>query len=202
MTGIRPTRRPRATRAPAERPAQILAAAASLLLRDGLNVTIEAIAAEAGLGKGTVYEYFGSKAEIFTAMRAWYNDQILAAGANAVLESPDAPAFEKVRRFIAGMVEFGAANAELVSLLFHEASIEEDNELAAIEAKLLDLVQEGVDSGELIVADPAFSVEFLLHGLHGIMETSLAQGQPAKQVLERIDRVLTALLNPVEPRLL
>jgi hypothetical protein len=48
------------------------------------------------------------------------------------------------------------------------------------------------------VADPAFTVEFLLHGLHGIMETSLAQGKPAKEVLNRIDRVLAVLLNPVD----
>jgi AcrR family transcriptional regulator len=200
MSKPRPiTKRPRAARAPAERPAQILDAAARVLLRDGLVATIDDIAAEADLGKGTVYEYFVSKAQIFTALRTRCTDQTLAAGMHAVLERPDAPAIDRVRRFIAGMFEFGVANAELVSLLYHEAGIEEDNELGPVKAKLLDLVQEGVDSGELGIADAAFSVEFLLHGLHGIMETTLARGEPAKRVLQRVDQVLVALLNPVDP---
>jgi AcrR family transcriptional regulator len=196
MSSPTPAKRPRATRAPAERPAQILDAAARVLLRDGLVATIDVIAAEAGLGKGTVYEYFGSKTRIFTALRTRCTEQTLAAGMQAVSTRPDTPAIERVRRFIAGMFEFGVANAELVSLLYHEAGVEEDDELGPVRAKLLDLVQEGVDSGELGVADPAFSVEFLLHGLHGIMEATLARGEPAKRVLQQIDDVLVALLNP------
>jgi hypothetical protein len=117
----------------------------------------------------------------------------------AMSTRPDAPAIERVRRFIAGMFEFGVANAELVSLLYHEAGVEEDDELGPVKAKLLDLVQEGVDSGELGVADPAFCTEFLLHGLHGIMETALARGEPAKRILKQVDGVLVAMLNPVGP---
>jgi AcrR family transcriptional regulator len=199
MSTSRPMpKRPRAARAPAERPAQILDAAARVLLRDGLIATIEAIAAEAGLGKGTVYEYFGTKAQIFTALRTRCTEQTLAAGMQAVSTRPNAPAIERVRRFVAGMFEFGVANAELVSLLYHEAGIEEDNELGPVKTKLLELVQAGVDSGELAVADPAFSVEFLLHGLHGIMEITLARREPASAVLKQVDDVLVALLSPVE----
>lgn len=199
MSSPTPTKRPRAARAPAERPAQILDAAARVLLRDGLVATIDAVAAEAGLGKGTVYEYFGSKTQIFTALRTRCTEQTMVAGMHAVSTRPDAPAIERVRRFIAGMFEFGVANAELVSLLYHEVGVEEDDELGPVKAKLLDLVQEGVDSGQLGVVDPAFSVEFLLHGLHGIMETTLARGEPAKRVLKQIDEILVALLNPVGP---
>lgn len=49
------------------------------------------------------------------------------------------------------------------------------------------------------MADPAFSVEFLMHGLHGIMGTALAEGGPAKTVLKQVDEVLVALLNPQAP---
>ncbi|GIG86436.1 TetR/AcrR family transcriptional regulator [Plantactinospora endophytica] len=200
MSGTRATgRRPRAARAPAERPAQILDAAARVLLRDGVDATIDGIAAEAGLGKGTVYEYFGSKAQVFTALRNRCNEQILAAGATAVSTAPDAPALDRVRRFVAGMFEFGVANAALVALLFHEAGIEEPDELGPIRASLLDLVESGVRAGELAVEDPAFTVEFLLHGLHGVMETALAAGTAAGPLLDRLDGVLVALLDPVHP---
>jgi len=189
-------RRQRAARAPAERPTQILDAAARVLLRDRLGATIDAIATEAGLGKGTVYEYFGSKARILTALRSRCTDETLAAGLRRAGERP-APAIDRIRRFVAGMVEYGVANADLVSLLYHEAGIEEDNELGPVRAELLDLVQNGVEAGELAVVDPAFSVEFLLHGLHGIMEGSLARAEPAGPVLARLDPVIVALLNPV-----
>ncbi|MGI5144955.1 TetR/AcrR family transcriptional regulator [Plantactinospora sp. CA-294935] len=198
MSGTRArARRPRAARAPAERPAQILDAAARVLLRDGLDATIDGIAAEAGLGKGTVYEYFGSKAQVFTALRNRCNEQILAAGAAAVSAGPAAPALDRVRRFVAGMLEFGVSNAALIGLLFHEAGIEERDELGPIRAGLLDLVAQGVRGGELAVEDPAFTVEFLLHGLHGVMESALVDGLDAGPLLDRVDGVLVALLNPV-----
>lgn len=190
-----PAKRARAGRSPAERPAQILDAAARVFLRDGLEATVEAIAAEAGLGKGTVYEYYGSKAQILTALRKRYTDQILAAGMEAS-EPLDTRAIDRVRRFITGMFTFGVATGELVTLLFHEAGIEEDDELEPIKAGLLTMVRDGVNAGELAVDDPEFSVEFLLHGLHGTMENSLAQGDDPEQVIKRVDGILVAILNP------
>ena len=115
-----------------------------------------------------------------------------------MLESRAESALDRVRHFVAGMFEFGVGNAELVGLLFHEASIEEEDELGAVEARLLELVQTGVDVGELDVGEPAFTVEFLLHGLHGVMERALVQRQPAEQVLARVDPVIVALLNPAQ----
>ncbi|MBC6457831.1 TetR/AcrR family transcriptional regulator [Actinomadura sp. HBU206391] len=191
-------KRARAGRAPAQRPAQILDAAARVFLRDGLDATIDAIAAEAGLGKGTVYEYFASKAQILTALRARYTDQTVDAGRRSSSE-PDAPAIDRVRRFIGGMFAFGMANARLVSLLFHEAGGGEDDQLGPIRAELLALVEEGARSGRLAVTNVEFSVDFILHGLHGMMETSLARGYDTAQVIDRADDILVAILKPLPP---
>ncbi|MEW5785553.1 MAG: TetR/AcrR family transcriptional regulator [Bacillota bacterium] len=49
----------------AKREQILLAAARSFLDRDFTQVKIEEIAAAAGVGKGTVYEYFNSKEELF-----------------------------------------------------------------------------------------------------------------------------------------
>ncbi len=190
------TKRPRAARAPAQRPSQILDAAARVLLRDGLaKATIDDIAADAGLGKGTVYEYFGSKTELFTALRARYTNDTLAAGMAAVEQLPHAPAIQQIQRFIAGMFEFAVATTELLGLLFHDAGIQEQDELEPIKAALLDLVRAGVESGELAVADPQFSVEFLLHGLHGVMEASLTRDHHSPQVLQQVDEILVAVFH-------
>jgi len=203
MSATRPSvKRRRAPRAPGERPGQILDAATRVLLRHGLDATtIDGIAAEAGLGKGTVYEYFSSKAQVFTALRRRCNEQILAAGTDAVAAGAEVGALDRIRRFVTGMIGFWAANRRLVALLFHEAGIEEPDELGPIRESLLKLVQDGVRAGELAVRDPAFTVDFLLHGLHGVLEGWFAEGAAAEEtavesVLARVDEVLTALLNP------
>ncbi|MEV0714164.1 hypothetical protein [Asanoa sp. NPDC050611] len=37
--------------------------------------------------------------------------------------------------------------------------------------------------------------QFLLHGLHGVLESALARGEPATRTLARLDPVVTALLG-------
>ncbi|MGW4204134.1 TetR/AcrR family transcriptional regulator [Streptomyces sp. NPDC004726] len=55
----------------AERKRQaIVTAARTLFLRDGFGVGMDAIAAEAGVSKVTVYNHFGSKEALFTAVIA------------------------------------------------------------------------------------------------------------------------------------
>ena len=50
---------------------QILEAAKRVFARDGYHrARMEAIARESGIGKGTVYEYFSSKRELFLALHA------------------------------------------------------------------------------------------------------------------------------------
>jgi AcrR family transcriptional regulator len=189
--------RPRRTRAPQERPAQILDAAARLLLRTGAGATIDEIAAEAGLGKGTVYEYFGSKTQIFTGLRSRYTKQTIEAGERAMAAGPDGPAIERIRRFVAGMFDHSIANGALIDVLFHHVGIDEHDELRPIGVRMLELVREGVRAGELDVADPAFTVDFLMHGLHGVMETLPGDGRPTRRLLSKVDKVVVALLNPV-----
>lgn len=61
----RPERQPPAgPRAEAKRRA-ILAAARTLFLRDGFDASVDAVAAEAGVSKVTVYNHFGSKEALF-----------------------------------------------------------------------------------------------------------------------------------------
>ncbi|MEV4622616.1 TetR/AcrR family transcriptional regulator [Asanoa sp. NPDC049573] len=159
-----------------------------------MTATIDDIAAEAGLGKGTIYEYFDSKAQIFTALRGRYIERTVAAGDRAM--PAQGPVIEQIRAFVAGMFGFAVADAQLVSLLFHEAGIDEADELGPVAARLVGLVRAGVAAGELGVADPEFSVEFLLHGLHGVLEHALARGVPTEQVLAKLAAPITALLDP------
>jgi AcrR family transcriptional regulator len=56
-----------------ERRNQIITAAAKVFARRGFSGTLMAdIAAKAGIGKGTLYEYFNSKEDLFFAVFEWF----------------------------------------------------------------------------------------------------------------------------------
>ncbi|MFC9384697.1 TetR/AcrR family transcriptional regulator [Streptomyces venezuelae] len=58
----------------------IVRAARDLFLREGFGVGMDAIAAEAGVSKVTVYNHFGSKEALFTAVVAGVIDEPLTGG--------------------------------------------------------------------------------------------------------------------------
>ncbi|MDX3241583.1 TetR/AcrR family transcriptional regulator [Streptomyces sp. ME18-1-4] len=64
----------------------IVRAARELFLREGFGVGMDAIAAGAGVSKVTVYNHFGSKEALFTAVITGALDEPLAGNASAALE--------------------------------------------------------------------------------------------------------------------
>jgi TetR/AcrR family fatty acid metabolism transcriptional regulator len=70
---------------------RIIAAAIQVFARDGLsNGKIATIAEKAGIGKGTVYEYFSSKEDIFAAVFKDFFDQMIA-GYTQLINAPMSP---------------------------------------------------------------------------------------------------------------
>ncbi|MET9426356.1 TetR/AcrR family transcriptional regulator [Streptomyces sp. NPDC003036] len=63
----------------------IVEAARALFLREGFGVGMDAIAAEAGVSKVTVYNHFGSKEALFTAVIAGALDETLDDDSSAAL---------------------------------------------------------------------------------------------------------------------
>ncbi|MCC9705548.1 TetR/AcrR family transcriptional regulator [Streptomyces sp. MNU76] len=64
----------------------IVRAARELFLREGFGVGMDAIATEAGVSKVTVYNHFGSKEALFTAVITGALDEPLAGSAETALE--------------------------------------------------------------------------------------------------------------------
>jgi len=70
----------------------ILAAAAKLFRRDGFaDTVIEAIAAEAEVATGTVYNYFESKGDLLIALVALDGEEVRAAGRKIIASPPKDP---------------------------------------------------------------------------------------------------------------
>src|ERR1041384_208447 len=69
---------PRWRRRPELRPRQILAAAAKVFPRKGLHgATLESVARQAGITKGTIYLYYRNKEDLFIAMLRERSDRVL-----------------------------------------------------------------------------------------------------------------------------
>lgn len=63
---------------PGDKKTQIIAAAARVFAEKGFHpAKVEEIAAAAGVGKGTVYEYFSSKAQLYREMMRFYIENYL-----------------------------------------------------------------------------------------------------------------------------
>ncbi len=112
MAGVRETRKKETRQA-------ILEAAIRLFSEQGYEKTsIAAIARAAGVGKGTIYGYFGAKDEIFLA---FCEDEIEYAFNKVAEENdPDAPLIDQLMTLFMSQFEMITANREFGRLLERE----------------------------------------------------------------------------------
>jgi len=83
----------------------ILAAAAKLFRRDGFaDTSIEAIAAEAEVAAGTVYNYFESKGDLLIALVALDGEEVRAAG-RSIIAHPPKDAVQAITRLLTFYVD-------------------------------------------------------------------------------------------------
>jgi AcrR family transcriptional regulator len=96
----------------------ILRAAAQVLAEQGYRAaTIDAIAERAGIGKGTVYEYFRNKQELFFAV---FDDYIASMErfARQSIELPADSAASQIRQMIHTVLAMSAEARDLFPLVF------------------------------------------------------------------------------------
>ena len=118
---------------PARRREQILAAAGELFSRSGYQgVTVDAIAERAGVSKGNVYWYFGSKQEILKSLVDDFY-QRLGVPLERIAQS-DAPPREKLRSLTITFLETAEANKEAMMLMLQLAAQPELLETVLVEA--------------------------------------------------------------------
>ena len=186
-----PRTRTRTRLAPGIRRASILDAATRLILRDGAaGLTMEDIATEAGVARGTLYLYFDSVDDIAGALRDRYA-QVLTGELEPLLATGGSGSrLRRLDTFIAALASVLHDRRELHHALFSRAGAAEDPLTAAFRALLRRFIQDGRDAGEFPVPDPDLTTAFLLAGLHavlteGLHKTSTATTIAAAQKLAR-----------------
>src|SRR5215472_2688779 len=156
--------------------ARLLAAAAEEFSRAGLErASIDAISLAAGCGKGTIYNYFPSKEELFLAV-------VQEATAQAGSPGPanhDAPARERLQAVLARFCAWAGQHDALARVLVRECLMGTPGLYPRVigaewplTAQLEAIISEGIRDGELRADLPA---GLLAMATAGLADLALAQ---------------------------
>jgi len=183
---------------------EILAAARRLMQSRGVEaVTMEEIAAAAGVAKGTVYLYFQGKEVLVQALISQVGEQILT-DIEAVVAAPGAPP-EKIQQVAAVLLDYLMRERALFpayarDILRGGRSAPQTYwlNLQDMEERFVKLVNrvfaEGIAAGRFIPADPRL-LTFLLRGMvRAVGYYQMAAGQ-RKAVEEALPVLLTLLAS-------
>jgi len=133
------------------------------------NARMEEVATVAGIGKGTIYEYFDSKLQLFQAVlensiKVYYDSIILE-------ENPSLSFEERLRRLIHSHVCFSQENRQLTRIVFWDTEIM-DSELKdwfmsirkEKEEQMINIIRQSIKKGELRDIDPCL-LSIMLEGV-------------------------------------
>lgn len=160
---------------------QIIAAAAAVFAQKGFSQTIIAdIARQAGVGKGTIYEYFDSKDDLFFAVYGWFMEVIMQT---ATVEVGDlaAPLPQRMSAMVQALTEVFKHNREMFSLFLefwaasaagrHQERLRQalNNTYRESRTMFVELLAQGVASGHFRPdLDLPATASGLVAGLDGI----------------------------------
>jgi AcrR family transcriptional regulator len=183
---------------------EILAAARKLLEQRGLEaMTMEEIAAAAGVAKGTLYLYFQSKDDLIQALITQVGENILK-DMEAALAAPGAPP-EKLIRMVSVLLEYLSRERLLFPIYARELlrGRRESRKgfwrhYQELEERFVTLVTglfaEGIATGHFIPANPRL-LTFLIRGLvraTGFYQQAERQADAAQEALPVILTLLSS----------
>jgi len=183
---------------------EILAAARKLLEQRGPEaMTMEEIAAAAGVAKGTLYLYFESKDELILALITQVGENILQ-DVGASLQAPGSPQ-EKMIRMVSVLLEYLNRERLLFPMYARELLRGERESREGFRRRYLELEEEfvtlvtrlfaeGIAAGQFIPANPRL-LTFLIRGLvraTGYYQKAEGQADAAKEALPVILTLLSS----------
>ena len=176
--------------------ARILDACERLFSERGVeNVSMDEIAAEAGVGKGTLFRRFGDRAGLARAVlseRARRFQEEMIRGAPPL--GPGAPARDRLIAFATGLAELLDLDGELVRVA--EATAPHDDAIYRFYRTHVELL--------VREADPQADAEFIADALLGMLTARvflymrIAQGMPLARIIEGWTDVVRRLLPEPE----
>ncbi|KJS81349.1 MAG: hypothetical protein JM58_17130 [Peptococcaceae bacterium BICA1-8] len=163
----------------AEKPKKqlILEAAFEVFTKKGFHSTkVEEIAERAGIGKGTIYEYFKSKADVFHEMYIWYVDKYFAELEEGLLIETEP--VDKLLKIVKNHIVFLTNMKSLAGKLLSESSSNMDmgaefkKTMVSSYKEKMDrikvIIEEGIKKGVFREIDVTLCTMFFFGSLGGI----------------------------------
>jgi TetR/AcrR family fatty acid metabolism transcriptional regulator len=166
------------------------------------NATMSEIATAAGVGKGTIYEYFPSKLQLF--------QQLLIKGMDTYYASFDANELkrksvkERLLIILEGHIDFCRKNSQLTRLVFWEAEGHDEEVKEWMlqmrkekEARLQELLNDGIASGELRRED-SYIVALTISGVIGAVWVPLVLDEWNVDAAYLAERITNIIMNGIK----
>lgn len=181
------------------RRAGLVRAAIALLVDQGLpDASVDDIAAQAGVAKGTFYHYFASKAELIDALRAHFSDDFQARVVAAVDACPGGDWDGRFAAWIVSATDAYFDMHALHDLVFHGPTMPQRQSMgdAPIVHHLAALLDAGQADGAWHLAGeaPVQIAAMIFHALHGLADDALVAGQPVNELGPLVARLSRRLL--------
>ena len=186
-----------------KRKEQIIFSAMTLFARKGFAKTSMAdIAKEAGIGKGTTYEYFKGKDQLFFATFEWFVEQSNKAASLSLLELAPKSGEEKIRVFSQSILKSLKESEEFYPLIlefwaattsskYREKMKRTFKDLyKMIGDVLVAIIEEGVENNEF---DPEVDINSVVPAIVGAWDTISLQAWFYKDINNRFDMTKTML---------
>lgn len=175
------------------------------------EISVDAIAKQAGIGKGSIYYYFKSKDEILSAViersyrraiREYFNS--ISAEKNAL---KNMPALEKIKRLFQNLIKEDFQNNEqnlIVTLhLADDLTLHKKMKYIAVQEIapiLTDLLKQGIAEGSIETDTPKESAEMIVAVLTFFLDDTIFPETPTsmKNKLKIFARVLETSLKTEE----
>ena len=193
--GVPPARvRPRRVKPATERRRDLLNAGLGVLVDKGYDrATVDDITAAAHVAKGTFYLYFESKADLVIALRRQVWEKI---GADVAMRTAGRQTdwWSVFDTWIDAFVAFLVDNRQTHDALWHGTAGTRVSEDPDAMEQIAQAISQGVKAGAFSVEDPLLAAAMLFYGVHGTVETALAQGRVSRARLRRVTRSMARRL--------
>jgi len=181
----------------------ILLSAVKVFGRDGFHkAKVSDIAAEANIGKGTIYEYFSSKKSLFEEMIQFCIDEYFNE-ANKFIEKRINP-IEKLKKYILIEKKMIVKYGDLANIFVQEADKigkEVKNIVLSSRNKKIfqiqKIIDEGIENGIFKKVDSRAAALTFIGATHQILIDSLVFGYCKDEEL-RIDTLMDLFLNGIK----
>jgi TetR/AcrR family fatty acid metabolism transcriptional regulator len=180
---VQAKQRRRVPKSPEDRRQDILDAAVRTFAEKGVsNTTVADIAEAAGVAKGTVYLYFGSKEHLLAALRDRHVDELLAHVSDLLSRAGQDDWWSLVDTTIESMADFMIEHKDLMMVFLEEGLSSDIAQVfpdvgSRVDAMFAAALQQGIDAGACRTSDPELMSTFFHHAFEGALMNACLHGE-------------------------